>query len=93
MRAIPRMLVTFVMDALVIAAVVVLARIVLLFFGHVAALPLSRIVADLAGRAVVPFGFGSVPTPYAGVFDLNAAATVVAMLAIEWLIGVLRRAV
>ena len=87
------MLVTLVMDALVLAAVVVLARIVLLFFGHVAAMPLSRTVADLAARAVVPFGFAPVPTPYAGVFDLNAAATVVAVLAVEWLVGVLRRAV
>lgn len=93
MRSILRMLLTLVMDALVIAAVVVLARIVVLFFGHVAAMPLSRAVADLAHRLVVPFGFAPVPTPYAGVFDLDAAATVVAALGIEWLMGMLRRVV
>jgi len=87
------MLVTLLMDALVLAAVVVLARIVLLFFGHVAAMPLSRTVAGLASRAVIPFGLAPMPTPYAGVFDLNAAATVVAVLAVEWLVGMLRRAV
>jgi hypothetical protein len=40
---------------------------------------------------VLPLGIDGVRTPYAGVFKVDAAATIMLLLVAEWLLGLVRR--
>lgn len=85
-----RTLVTVVMDILVIVAVILVVHLVIVFFGQLAAQPWAKSVVDVTGRAILPLGIAGVRTPYGGVFDVNAAVTVLILLGIEWVLGGVR---
>jgi len=88
-----RMLVTVVMDILVIVAVILVAHMVIVFFGQLAGQPWAKTVVDVTVRAIMPLGIAGIRTPYDGVFDVNAGATVLVLLGIEWVLGGVRRTV
>jgi putative copper export protein len=86
-----RTVVTLVMDVLVAVVVVSLAHLVAGFFGSVASSQWGKGLLGVSGLFVLPLGIAPIPTPYAGVFDVNAAATVMALLGVEWMLGLVRR--
>ncbi len=86
-----RSLITVVMDLLVVVAVVVAIRIVVEFFGTLAAQAWGKSLLSVTRYLVLPLGLAPIPTPYGGHFDVNAAATVLVLLAAEWALGIARR--
>jgi hypothetical protein len=87
-----RQLLTIVMDVLVIAAVIVVLRVVVQFFGVLAAEAWGKSVVSATHFLVVPFGIRPIVTPYGGIFDVTAALTVLVLLAAEWALGMARQA-
>lgn len=85
--------VTILMDVLIAVAVVVVAHMVIVFFGQLAVQPWAKQLVPYTGKLVVPVGAAPIKTPYGGVFDVNAAATVLILLAGEWVLGMVRRSV
>jgi len=81
---------TVIMDVLVVIAVAITVRIVVLFFGTLAAQGWAEAVVALTNPVIIPFGVDAIKTPYGGVLDVNAALTVVAVLVLEWLLSVFR---
>ena len=88
-----RTLITLLMDFLVVVAVVLVAHMVIVFFGQLAGQAWAKGIVALTSKAVIPFGVASIKTPYRGVFDVNAAGTVFVLLGIEWVLGGVRRTV
>ena len=86
-----RTVLTIIMDVLIVLAVVGLASLVIGFFGQLMAHPSARQVYALAIRVVVPFGLRPIATPYGGVFSLDAVASIVLYVALEWIVGMVRR--
>lgn len=86
-----RTLITVAMDILVIVAVCVTIGIVVRFFGTLASTTVGASYLRFADVLRLPVGFESIPTPYGGFFDVNAAVTVAIVLLIEWALSVARR--
>ena len=86
-----RRFITVVMDVLFAVAVVLVVHLVVTFFGALSSQEWGKGVLGLTRLAVIPFGIEAVKTPYGGAFDINAAATVLALLAAEWVLGLVRR--
>lgn len=86
-----RTAITLLMDVLVAVAVMGLAHLVVAFFGSVSSSVWGKGLLGITGLFVLPLGIAPMPTPYAGIFDVNAAATVVALLGAEWVLGLVRR--
>lgn len=91
MRSVVRLLLTVVMNVLLVVAALLLARIVIGFFGRFDASPLATQFMDLTAPLVRDFGFEAIKTPYGGVFDVNTGALLVATFAAEWFVAVVRR--
>jgi hypothetical protein len=87
-----RQILTIVMDLLVILAVILVLRIVVEFFGVLAAQSWGKSLLSVTRFLVVPFKLKAIATPYGGAFDIDASATVLLLLAVEWALGVARRA-
>lgn len=85
-----RTFLTVVMNVLVLLAVLLTATVVVQFFGGLASQDWGRAIVALARLSTLPLGISEVKTPYGGVFDTNAAATVVVFLVLEWLLSVMR---
>ncbi len=86
-----RSFVTVLMNLLVLLAVLVTVTIIIQFFGALASQTWGRaIVTLLGGLSTLPLGIEAVKTPYGGVFDADAALTVVGLLLIEWALSALR---
>lgn len=92
-RSPARTFVTILMDLLVFVAVVVVAHMVIVFFGQIAAQSWAKSVVALTGKLVIPVGASPIKTPYGGIFEVNAAATVLILLVVEWVLGLVRRTV
>ena len=88
-----RTAVTVIMDLLVAVVVVLVAHLVVRFFGAFSGPAWGKGLVKLTGLAVIPMGFEAIPTPYGGVFDSNAAGTSLVLLAVEWVLGLVRRTV
>jgi hypothetical protein len=86
-----RTIITIVMDLLVAVAVMALAHLVVSFFGIASSTAWGKGLLGITGLFVLPAGIAPIATPYAGVFDVNSAATVLALLGVEWLLGLVRR--
>lgn len=80
------------MDLLIVIALLLVARLVVEFFGVLASQSWSRIVLALSKPFVLPFGVKAIATPYGGFFDANAALSVLAFLFVEWAVSLARRA-
>lgn len=85
-----RTLLTIVMDVLVVVAIADTLRLVVLFFGQLAKAGWGEVVIAFTSPVVLPLGIEAIKTPYGGVFDVNAAATVVLLLVAEWVLSVVR---
>jgi hypothetical protein len=86
-----RVITTVVMDLIVVVAVVGLTHLVVSFFGSMAGTSWGKGLLGLTRFAVVPMGIPSIATPYGGFFVVDAVVTVLVLLAVEWVLGVLRR--
>jgi hypothetical protein len=91
MRGVLRLLLTIVMDLLLLAAGLVLARIVIAFFGHLSSAAWAKQFMDYTKMLVHPFGFGHMKTPYGGRFDYNEGAVLGLVLVAEWVVSFVRR--
>jgi len=90
-----RTIFTVIMDILIVVAIALTVRMVIMFFGQLAAQGWGEAVIALTNPFVFPFGqmFGFdalIATPYGGAFDADAALTVVALLVIEWMLSIVR---
>ena len=85
-----RTVITIIMDILVALAILLTVRLVVVFFGQLAAQSWGKGIAELAGYVTLPLGIEALKTPYGGVFDVDAGLTIVILLAAEWLLSVVR---
>lgn len=85
-----RPVVTVLMNLLVIVAVIDTARIIVSFFGGLAATAWGGALIKVTEYTVIPAGAAAIKTPYGGGFDVDAAVTVVLLLVVEWLLSVAR---
>ena len=68
-----------------IATLLVLARIIFLFFGQLNTIPGYQFVVDTSEILMPPFKtLGSVTTPYDGIFDIGATVLLIAIIFIEF---------
>jgi len=81
---------TIAMNILVVLAIALTARLVVLFFGQLAAQGWAEAIVALTNPITLPLGIEAIKTPYGGVFDVEAAATIIVLLGAEWLLSVLR---
>ncbi|MDI6844059.1 MAG: hypothetical protein QMC94_06680 [Anaerosomatales bacterium] len=86
-----RLSLTICMDLLVLAAVVATGGLVIRFFGALASSSIGELLRPITDAVRLPLGLGGIKTPYGGVFDLDAAATVAAALFVEWVLAGVRR--
>lgn len=91
MRHVLRLLLTVVMNVLLLIAALLLARIVIEFFGHLSSAGWAISYMDLTRPLAHSFGLGRIATPYRGVFDFNAGAMLGAVLLVEWVLAFVRR--
>jgi len=85
-----RAILTIVMDVLVVVAIAETLRIVVLFFGQLSSQGWGKVVVALTDPITISFGAEAIKTPYGGVFDVNAAITVVVVLLLEFLLSIMR---
>ncbi len=85
-----RTLLTVVMNLLVFVAIALTVRLVVMFFGQIASLDWAKAVVSVTNLLVIPFGVESIKTPYGGVFDANAALTILVVLVAEWVLSLAR---
>lgn len=85
-----RTFITVLMDVLVVAAIAETVRLVVMFFGQLSSQGWGQAVIAITDLITLPLGFEAIKTPYGGVFDVNAALTIVALLLAEWVLSVLR---
>jgi hypothetical protein len=78
------------MDLIIVAAVAETIRMVVRFFGQLAAQEWGRVVIELTDLLTLPFGVDAIRTPYGGVFDVDAALTIAVLLLAEWALSVVR---
>lgn len=81
---------TVVMDVLVAVAIAVTIRLAVEFFGQLSSQAWGEAIIALTGPFTIPFGVDSIKTPYGGIFNVNAAGTVVLILVTEWVLSVAR---
>lgn len=82
-----RSILSLIMDLLVLLAIAEAARLVVLFFGSLESQSWARVIIDLTDYITLPLGAKAIATPYGGIFDVEAAVSVVAILALEWFLS------
>ena len=85
-----RTLLTVVMNLLIIVAIALTVRLVVMFFGVIAAKEWAKTIVSITSLLVIPFGIEPIKTPYGGVFDANAALTILVVLVAEWVLSLAR---
>ena len=85
-----RTLLTVVMNVLVFVAIALTVRLVVMFFGQIASMDWAKAVVSVTNLLVIPFGIEPIKTPYGGVFDANAALTILVVLVAEWVLSLAR---
>lgn len=82
-----RLVLVVAMNVLFVLAVALTIRLGVVFFGGISASWIGQAVTHLTDPLVLPFGFDEIKTPYGGVFDVDAALTVAALLVTEWVLS------
>lgn len=85
-----RTLLTVVMNVLILVAILLTVRLVVMFFGQIASLEWAKTYVSVTNLLVIPFGIEAIKTPYGGVFDANAALTILLLLVVEWVLSLAR---
>ncbi len=75
---------TILMNIIVLLAVALAVKVVLAFFGTLAAQEWAAAIIEITDIITPPFGVDAITTPYGGVFDVNAGLTVGGLLLLEW---------
>ena len=75
------------MNLFVVLAILATGRLVVEFFGQLAAQGWGKALIAVSNPLVIPFGMAPIKTPYGGVFDLSAALMIVIFLGVEWLLS------
>ncbi len=88
-----RTLVTVFMDIVIVVAVIELLRVVIAFFGALSSASWGEVALRLTTPLVIPFGIEDITTPYGGVFEVDAVVTIIALLALEWVLSIVRKQV
>lgn len=78
------------MNVLVVIAVIVTTRVVVGYFGMLSGSRVGAIYLSATSFLVLPIGFPDVRSLYGGVFEFNAAMTVIICLGLEWILSVWR---
>lgn len=81
---------TIAMNVLFFLAVALTTRVAVEFFGTLAMASLGTAIVAATEYLVLPLGLTAPRTPYGGVFDTDAAVTVVVLLLVEWLLSLVR---
>ena len=76
--------------ALVLVAVLLAIRQFLTFSGEIAAQHWVQAFDSMTGHLIFGFGAPSIKTPYGGRFDANGAFTILAAIVVEWVLTVIR---
>ena len=85
-----RTIVTIIMNVLIACAIAITARLVVEFFGQLAAQGWGKALVALTNPILIPFGVDAIKTPYGGVFDVDAAIMVAVFLGAEWILSGIR---
>lgn len=85
-----RIVLTILMDLLIIVAIALTVRMVVVFFGALSSTQWGRVISTLTDVVTLPLGIAAIKTPYGGVFDVNAAVTIGALLLTEWVLSMAR---
>lgn len=85
-----RATITILLNVLIVLAIAVTARLVVEFFGQLAAQQWGKVIIALTNPIVIPFGVEPIKTPYGGFFDVDAAIMVGVFLGAEWLLTSIR---
>lgn len=85
-----RALLTVIMNVLIALAVADTLRLIVRFFGQLAEKGWGEALVAATNFITLPLGIEAVKTPYGGIFDVNAAVTVVALLLLEWVLSFAR---
>lgn len=78
-----RALLTVMLDLAVLGAILLTARLVVEFFGAMAAGPVGTLVVRLSDHLILPLGLAGRKTPYGGIFNMDATATVLLLLVVQ----------
>ena len=78
------------MNMLIIVAVLLTARVVVLYFGVLSGTPPAEALIAGTNLFVLPLGVDEVRSLYGGYFDANASVTIMLILLVEWLLSALR---
>ena len=89
-RRASRIAIDIAMNIVLAFALILLARVVVEFFGAIAAAGPVRGFVRLTEPLVPPLGLPSPRTPYGGIFDASAAVTVFVLVLLEWFLSVIR---
>lgn len=89
-RRTTRLAITAIMNVVLALALVLLARVIVEFFGAIATAGPARTFVMIVEPLVLPFELTSPRTPYGGVFDTDAALTVVLLVLMEWGLSAVR---
>jgi len=81
------------MNLLIACAIAVTARLCVGFFGQLSAQSWGKAVLAFTHPLVIPFRLHAIKTPYGGVFDVNAAATIAVFMVAEWVLSGIRNRV
>lgn len=74
--------------AVVVVSIIVLARIVFVFFGQLKNLPGYQFVIDFSETLMGPFkAVGTVKTPYEGIFDIGATVLLMLLILGEFILS------
>ena len=76
--------------ALILVAVLLAVRQFLTFSGQIASQHWVQAFDSLTKHLIVGFGAPSIKTPYGGHFDANGALTVLAAIVAEWVLTIVR---
>lgn len=85
-----RTVLTILMDVLIAVAIALAVRLVVSFFGSLAAQGWGEVVVSITDPVTIPFGIEAFKTPYGGVFDVDVALTIGALVVLEWMLGIAR---
>ena len=85
-----RTFITVVMDVLFVVAVLLTVRVAVRYFGALSSEGWGEAVVVASDRLVLSTGIEDVRSSYSGVFDVNATISIFVILAIEWVLSVVR---
>lgn len=90
-RSLVRMALLVIMNVLLAVGLILVARLAMAFFRPLRAAPIFPPLAALSDPLVLPVKIAAIKTPFGGLFEVTAAATILIILVLEYVLGVVRR--